>query len=122
MNDKTAFHFLPAPGTSSRNLRLCAMFSVRRFSRVRFPAGAREDAGQPPKNLLKRSLAAPALNGECGVKAALQSSKLKVSVRFRLLAPFILNGKPRLAAMPPGLCDDVCIIEVALRIYRLEDK
>lgn len=57
---------------------------------VRIPPGVQEDVGGRfwigiPKNLLRRCVR-PTLNGEYGVTAALQSSKLKVSVRVRLLA------------------------------------
>jgi len=57
---------------------------------VRIPPGVQEDVGRHfwinPKKPVKNGHALPTLNGEYGVTVALQSSKLKVLVRVRLLA------------------------------------
>ena len=58
---------------------------------VRIPPGVQEGVGRhfwlQPQKICVSGCVLPTLNGEYGVTAALQSSKLKVPVRIRLLAP-----------------------------------
>lgn len=56
--------------------------------------------GLNPEKPVKYRLVLSTLNGEYGIMVALQFSKLKVSVRFRLLAQHIRRiGRYRFAAL-----------------------